>query len=71
MWQFLFSERGQVVLHCRNDRRRIGRKRLHEHSPALRAAARAACHLRHELKRPLRRAEIGKVQRGICIHDAH
>ena len=49
----------------------VGRTRLHHHPAAERPTATAARHLRDELARPLRRAEVGQVQRGVGIDHAH
>src|SRR2546422_4536365 len=42
----------------------VGRSGLDVHAPSLRPAPSATCHLRHELERPLGRAEVGEMKRS-------
>ena len=52
---------------------RIGRRleRLHDHRALEVAAAGAAGHLREQLERALRGAEVGQLQREVRVDDAH
>ena len=58
------------MTHGRLDCRMIGVQRLHEHAAALRASARSARDLGDQLKRSLRRAEVGQMQGRIGIDYA-
>ena len=49
----------------------FGAERLHQHPPALVAPARPPGHLRHEVKGPFRRAEVGQVQGRVGLDHAH
>ena len=64
------GEAGVVVVDGGQDRVVVGRKRLHEHAAALVAAAGAAGDLRDELKRPLGRPQVAKVQRRVGVDHA-
>ena len=56
--------------HRRADRRVVGAEGLHQHPAALVAATGPAGHLGHEVKGPLRRAEVGQVQGRVGLDHA-
>jgi hypothetical protein len=64
--------KGLVVVRRRGaDGRMLGSARLHDHPAAERATAAAAPDLRDELAGPLGGTEVGEVQAGVGVHDAH
>ena len=69
--QFLIGKRAVVVPHGRFDRRVIGIEGLHQHSPALFAAAGSPGHLHQQLERPLGGTEVGQVQGRVGVDHAH
>ena len=69
-FQFLLEVAGEIVMSRELNGRTERRVGLHENFAGGFAAARAARHLREQLKRPFARAEIGKVQREIGVDDS-
>jgi hypothetical protein len=67
MGQLSRRERRIVVLDRRLNCRHLWTERLHQHAAAAFAAAGPPRYLRHQLKRPLRRTEIGQMERRIGI----
>src|SRR6516165_10044885 len=69
--QFLFDITGEVVVPRKLDRRRKRRVTLDENFSRRFAASGAPRHLRQQLKRPLTRAKIRKMQRQIRVDDSN